>query len=360
MYDFALSPECELIRDAAVQFAGEHLRPGGRASEEAGGPDAELAARFHDAAFAELELPESMDGSGLGPLDKAIVLEALSFGDAPLALGLDGLGPALYPLTEMGGERGLELIAGNRTRGVRGWVVIDDESERFSVSGDRIQGTWPWVPANTLDLLVVLRGDEAFVVTEGIGATPIKACAGRAAGAAELAVDGPIAVRFESARGSERARARLRLYASSLLVGIADAALKYAITYTQERVVFGRPIAHHQGIAFLIAELATRVDGARLALWQAAWALGQEGDPTSAAAHAFMDAIEIALACGEQGVQLLGGHGYVQDHPSEKWMREARTFAQLWGGRDAALHDLAERVMDASAEVGFAVPAWGG
>ena len=149
------------------------------------------------------------------------------------------------------------------------------------------------------------------------------------------------------------------MYASSLLVGIADAALKYAITYTQERVAFGRPIAHHQGVAFLIAELATRVDGARLALWQAAWALGQDGDPTAAAAHAFMDASEIALACGEQGVQLLGGHGYMQDHLSEKWMREARTFAQLWGGRDAALDDLADRVMAASARVGFAVPAWG-
>jgi alkylation response protein AidB-like acyl-CoA dehydrogenase len=358
MYDFALSPESELIRAAAAQFAAERLRPAGRPSEDAGELDSGLVAQSSEAGFAALELHESLDGLGLGPVDKAIVFEALAFGDAPLALALDGLGPALYPLTEMGGGRGLELVAGQRRVGMRGWVVIDDEGASFSIEGDRIRGTWPWVPANALDLLVVLRGDEAFVVTEGIALTPIKTCAGRAAGAAELSVDGKIVERFESMQGGRRARARLRIYASSMLVGIADAALQYAITYTQERVAFGRPIAHHQGVAFLVAELATQLDGARLSLWQAAWALGEEGDPTGAAAHAFMDAIDAALACGEQGVQLLGGHGYMQDHPSEKWMREARTFSQLWGGRDAALDDLAERVMETSAKVGFAVPGW--
>lgn len=365
MYDFAISPETELIRSAAVQFAEGHLRPAGRASETAGAPESDVAARFAETGFAELELPESLDGSALGPIDKAIVLEALAFGDAPLALALDGLGPALYPLAEMGGERGLALIAEyarHDGRAARGWVVIDDDADRFTIDigTGRIRGAWPWVPASKLDILVVLRGPDAFVVTEGIVATPIKACAGRAAGAVEITLEGPIAAHFESPTGSKRARARLRVYASSLLIGIANAAFQYAIAYAQERIVFGRPIAHHQGIAFLIAEMATRLDGARLALWQAAWALGEEGDPTAAAAHAFMDAIEIALECGEQGVQLLGGHGYTQDHPSEKWMREARTFAQIWGGRDAALQDLAERVMGASEKVGFAVPAWGG
>ncbi len=362
MYDFAISAESELVRGAAVQFAKEHLRRLGRASEDAGEPLAEVVSRFVETGFPEVEWPASMDGSGLDPLDKAIVLEALAFGDAPLTLALDGLGPAFYPLVEMGGTRGLDFVAEHRGCPARAWVVIDDDGERFSIDEDsgRIQGAWPWVPRRELELLVVLRGDEAYVVSEGIAATPIKACAGRAAGALEVAVDGPIEAHFESPNGSRRARARLRIYASSLLLGIADATLKYAVAYTQERIVFGRPIAHHQGIAFLLAELATRLDGARLALWQAAWALGEDGDPTAAAAHAFMDAIEVALDCGEQGVQLLGGHGYTQDHPAEKWMREARTFAQLWGGRDAALQDLTDRVMGASAKVGFAVPAWGG
>jgi alkylation response protein AidB-like acyl-CoA dehydrogenase len=95
------------------------------------------------------------------------------------------------------------------------------------------------------------------------------------------------------------------------------------------------------------------LDAAELSLLRAAWSLTRDGDPTEACAAAFLDASDVALEAGEQGVQLLGGHGYMQDHPSEKWMREARVISQLWGGRALALDDLVPPLGGRAASMSF-------
>jgi len=142
----------------------------------------------------------------------------------------------------------------------------------------------------------------------------------------------------EDAAQLTRGVARTRCYAAALVVGIARAAMEYAARYTQERVVFGKPIAHHQAPAFLLADMRTGIEAAHLALWRAA-TLVERDDPTApaAAAGAFGEAADQVLFVTREAVQLLGGHGFITDHPVEKWMRDARTLALLWGGRDAAL-----------------------
>jgi alkylation response protein AidB-like acyl-CoA dehydrogenase len=106
--------------------------------------------------------------------------------------------------------------------------------------------------------------------------------------------------------------------------------------YATERTAFGRPIAHHQAMAFLIADLATAVDVARLAAWHAAAVLDRGDTAEWHAAAALAEAAEQALVVGPSAVQILGGHGFMKDHPVEKWMRDIRTLAQLGGGRDEA------------------------
>jgi alkylation response protein AidB-like acyl-CoA dehydrogenase len=101
-------------------------------------------------------------------------------------------------------------------------------------------------------------------------------------------------------------------------------------------MAFGRPIAHHQGLAFLLADMAMAVEGARLALWGAAVAGGEDDGGARRAAWALAEAAEQALFVGPSAVQVLGGHGFMKDHPVEKWMRDIRTLALLAGGRDAA------------------------
>lgn len=362
MFEFDLTDEEELIRDTAGDFAGEQLFAHFREYESQGAVPEPLVKTFTETGFPKIEVPERMGGSELSSLAKALVLEALARGDAAATIALDGVGPALYPLMEYGGSDA-EALAEKllATLGARGWVVIDNEENRFETAEGRVRGSWPWVPAESLDVLVILKDGAAWVITEGMQLEHLKPAALQAAGSSSLTLDAPVALTLGAdAKAWARTLARLRVYASALLVGTAGASLDYAIAYTQERVAFGRPIAHHQGLAFLIAELAHRIDGARLALWRACWALEQEGDPTEAAASAYLDAIDVGLEMGEQGVQLLGGHGYVTDHPVEKWMREGRTLSLLWGGRAAALDDATAGLFRSSAQVGFSLPRWEG
>ena len=128
----------------------------------------------------------------------------------------------------------------------------------------------------------------------------------------------------------------------------AGAALAETIGYTTERVVFGKPVAHHQGNAFDLAHAAARVHGARLAVRDAAAAFdGEEpdagvlGDPGVAGD----DGGRVHLATN-LGIQLLGGHGFIVDHLAEKRFREARMLAMLAGARDAAELDVAAFVLD--------------
>jgi len=121
--------------------------------------------------------------------------------------------------------------------------------------------------------------------------------------------------------------------------------------YATERTAFGRPIAHHQALAFLIADLATAVDIARLAVWRAAAALDRGESAEWEGASALAEAAEQALFVGPNAVQILGGHGFMKDHPVEKWMRDIRTLAQMAGGRDEA--ELACATLAPERDVGF-------
>ncbi len=360
VYDLTLPEELVLLERSLSAFARLRLAPALRDHEDAGGlPDA-LADELRDLELAALDVPRSAGGAGLGPLAKVVALEALARVDAAAALALDGLGPAVAPLVEVGGARGIDVVRRARESGARGVVLIDDRAENVGVREHRAVGRWPWapVPATGHHLIVLLEGPRVHVLGAGVALAPVPSLALQAAGSSELVIDAEVVATFEEPRGAARARARVRLYAAALLVGVGGASLGLAASYTQERVAFGRPVAHHQGVAFLLAELATRLDAARLTLHRAAWALEQDGDPTEAAAQAHMDAIDASLAAGEEGVQLLGGHGYMQDHPAEKWMREARTLSLLFGGRDAALDDLSERVLSMRSRASLDVAPW--
>jgi alkylation response protein AidB-like acyl-CoA dehydrogenase len=316
MIDFALSDEERLLQETARRFAEERLAPALRAHERARGVTPEVAARF---AALGLE--------GAGPFGRALVLEELAAVDPGAATALDGPGPAAHVLA----EAGLPLEPGMRG------VAIDDSDERFRVADGRIDGTTAWVPADRIDVAVVLQPARALVVRSGWRLTPLDACGLGAAGGASLVLDAaPVATVVDRPAALARARARIRTDVAALLVGAARGALRYAIAYATERTAFGRPIAHHQGLAFLLVDLATGVDVARLAVQRAAAVL-ERGEPAEqVAATALAEAAEQALAVGPGAVQVLGGHGFMKDHPVEKWMRDIRTLAQLAGGRDAA------------------------
>ena len=120
---------------------------------------------------------------------------------------------------------------------------------------------------------------------------------------------------------------------------LTDAA-GFSRTYALDRVAFGKPIAHHQALAFLIVDMYVAVERVGLLIEDAARAIDAADDrAVGAAAAAFVDAVEASRFVGSNGVQILGGHGFMRDFPVEKAMRDARALGLLAGGCDAARED---------------------
>ncbi|WP_343426592.1 acyl-CoA dehydrogenase family protein [Candidatus Amarolinea dominans] len=118
---------------------------------------------------------------------------------------------------------------------------------------------------------------------------------------------------------------------SALAVGQARAAYDYAREYAKEREAFGEPIASRQAIAFILANMAIEIDATRLMTWEAAWKLDQGRDATREAYLARMQADQMVMNVTDGAVQVLGGHGYVKEHPVEMWLRNGRGFGTLTG-----------------------------
>ena len=334
VFAFALSDEERLLQETARRFAHDRLQPALRAHERARGVPSALVAEFAALGLDAVDVPAAAGGHGLGAFARCLVLEELAAVDPGAAVALDGAGLALLALV----EGGLEALVAELRRepGCRG-VVIEDVERRLTVRDGRLIGEHPWVPADRVAVAVVFQTERAFVVREGFGLAPIAACGLEAAGASRLTFDqAPIAATLEEPHVLARGRARARTAVAALLVGAARGAHQYAMRYAAERTAFGRPIAHHQALAFLIADLATAVDVGRLAVWRAAAALDRGERAEWEAASALAEAAEQALFVGPNAVQILGGHGFMKDHPVEKWMRDIRTLAQLAGGRDEA------------------------
>ena len=126
--------------------------------------------------------------------------------------------------------------------------------------------------------------------------------------------------------------AAMQVTNAALGIGVARAAFEYSRDYAKEREAFGVKIAQKQAIAFTLAEMATEIEAARLLTWEAAWKLDNGKEDAFVAAHlANTAAADMAMMVTDRAVQILGGHGYIRDHPVEMWMRNGRGFATFTG-----------------------------
>ena len=353
MFDLQLDEELELLVETARSFAREELSPRLREAESARGPDPGVCASFAEIGLAALELPEACGGAGLGALARVLVNEELAAGDVGAAVALDPLGPALYPLLELGGETALKELALPllAREGARA-VLVAAAAAELEVGADAVSGAVPWVPADRVDLLVVLDSEGAVALQSGIETEPLRGAGLRAAGASALRLqNAPIVARWRGREQAGRALARARLYLASLLVGVLRQTCEFTRDYALQRVAFGRPIAHHQALAFLLVDMHAAVDGARLLLHEAAWNADRGRANAALSATAFIEAIDASRCVGPNGVQILGGHGFMQDYPVEKYMRESRALGLLLGGVDAAREEAGRALCDAGAPV---------
>lgn len=336
MIDFSIGDDAAMLLDAVERFSRDHLIPHAREAEAARGPAADAVAIYERLGLMGLEAP----GEGLGLTGRCLVNEVLGRGDAGAALALDRLGAAAYAFWAVDDRESVAAILDDPAR--RAWLAIPEDG-RVSATERTASGILHFAPAGVTDL-VMLTPMGIAVVRSGIEEAPVRGAGLKAAAPVRLTLnDAPVA-RFHR-RPTAPVLAQARLYTASLLLGIMDAAASYARDYAQERVAFGRPIAHHQGLTFLLTDMNTAVAGSRLLIREAAWRLdvatdrAEAADAVEAAAAAFAETAEQAAFVGPSAVQVLGGVGFMQDYPVEKHMREARALGLLHGGIGLARSD---------------------
>jgi alkylation response protein AidB-like acyl-CoA dehydrogenase len=125
--------------------------------------------------------------------------------------------------------------------------------------------------------------------------------------------------------------ASMQVAIAAMAIGLSKAAMDYALPYAKEREVWGVPIAQRQSIAFMLAEMAIEIESIRLLVWEAAWRLDESLDASKEAYLALTGAADMAMMTTDRAVQVLGGHGYIREHPVELWMRNGRGIGSMTG-----------------------------
>lgn len=341
MIDFSCGQELDLVADTAKRFAAERLLPAQRDFErQRAVPDA-LLREAQEIGFDRIDWPESCGGAGLGAVARALVGEHLAAGCPGAALALQPLGSVAQALLVFGGEAALRAHALPLLRrpGARAALVFDPHGAWRSERG-ALSGSLAWLPGDRVDLLALLSRSGLQLISSGIHLTPVPGAGLRAAGASELRVErAPVDAAWVDPDAAALALAHARLQIAALLVGQMHAAAEYARRYALSRVAFGRPIAHHQALAFLLVDMHTAVDAARQLLHEAAWRIDAARPASQAAATALIEAVENAVFIGPNAVQILGAAGFMRDYPVEKQLRELRALGLLLGGADAARDD---------------------
>ena len=357
MIDFELDEEQQLIRETVASFAAEQIRPAAREADETGVIPEALVKAAWDLGLIQGSVPESYGGYASGEpsaVTGAIVAEGLAEGDLAIALHL--LSPRLVvdPVLRLGSEEQKQAIlpaymgdrfAPGSAAVVEPWLgfhftkmrtTARRDGSHWVIDGDKCQAVLAASAPHVVVYAATDGGIGAFVVASG---TP-----GMTIGEREknLGLRGleTFEIRFDGCRVPASARLggdatpmlrRARVAQSAMAVGIAKASLEYAITYAKDRDAFGVKIAQKQAIAFMIADMATETEAARLLNFEAAWNLdqGSEGAREVAIAHRY--SADMAMAVTDNGLQVLGGHGFIRDHPVEMWARNARGFAIFEG-----------------------------
>jgi alkylation response protein AidB-like acyl-CoA dehydrogenase len=357
---FDLTAEQREIRDLCRDFALREIRPVAQEVDEA---DTEMPWEvWYKAAALGLTsfmLPEEYGGGGLNDcLTGCIVQEELCFGCSGIGNLITSGGFFAEPILVLGSEeqkrRWLEPLTGGRPPlGALATTEPGSGSDAASIQttaerrGDAyaLRGQKTWISNGGLAEYYVVfatvepgarsRGVTAFVVErEDAGVSfgpPMKKMGQRAIVNAEMFLedaelpgDRRLGEEGEGFSGLMQTFDRSRITLGAAATGLARAALEYATEYSKTREQFGKPISQHQAVAFRLADMATRVDAARLLVWRAARRLDAGETVTKEAAMAKLFASETAMWCTWAAVQTLGGWGYSREYPVEKWMRDAK------------------------------------
>jgi acyl-CoA dehydrogenase len=361
--DFTLTDEQKNLRDLAHDFAEKEIRPVAWEYDKEGTWPQDVIEKAHEVGLMNTHVPEEYGGAGLDYLDGCLIEEELAWGCSGIqtSLGANGLAgaPVLLGGSEEVKKEFFEALtaepklasfcltepgacsdsSGMRTKAVKkGDKYVLTGSKCFITNGQ--YADYYTVYAKT-DMDAGHRGISAFLVKRDDSVVIDKKedkMGQRASNTAtvtfnETEVDAKYLLAEEN-KGFKLAMMtldRTRPGVAAMATGIARAAFEFATEYSKERVQFGVPIAMHQAIQFMIADMATKVHLSRLATWNSAVLLDQGKRNTLESSHAKRFAADTAMEVTTDAVQIYGGYGFIKEYPVEKLMRDAKIM-QLYEG----------------------------
>ncbi|MFN2264922.1 MAG: acyl-CoA dehydrogenase family protein [Anaerolineales bacterium] len=360
MYAFEPSEEQKMLVDAIHRYTVNDLRPAAHDADEGGDLPGNLVEKGWELGVLQASIPEQFGGFGdHSAVTGVLAAEELAWGDLAGAFAV--LTPGLFALpiflcgSEEQKKKYLPPVIEAEWKPYSAAMVEPhfdfdpqefrttavESGEDYLITGEKV--FVPYAPqAETLIVYAQLDGKaQGFILDAnaagveiedrqslmGINALPLYKMHFN-----EVRL--PKVNRLGGEDGHEFAPIidASRIATAALGVGLSKAALEYSRDYALERDVFGVKVAQKQAIAFMLAEMATEIEAIRLLTWEAAWLVDAEKEEASREAYlACIGAIDMAMMVTDRAVQILGGHGYIREHPVEMWMRCGRGLATFTG-----------------------------
>lgn len=360
VFDLTPTEDEQLLVDVVTELATDVLRPAAADADAACAAPPEVLAAGREIGLPILGLPESLGGilEERSAVAGVLVAEALARGDLGLAVASLAPGSVATALGLWGSDAQqqtyLPAFAGDDVPAAA--LALSEPSVLFdaltpattarrTAGGFVLDGVKSAVPRGAdAELFIVgamLEGHATlFLVEAGAPGLEVEADPSmgvRAAGLAKLHLGG-VQVPTDAVLGATdgttyAACVRLsRLAWCALAVGVGQAVLDYVTPYVKEREAFGEPVAHRQSVAFMVADMTIELQAMRLLTWKAASRAAAGKDVARSVALARSLCTDKGMRIGLDGVQLLGGHGFVKEHPVERWYRDLRAIGVMEGG----------------------------
>jgi acyl-CoA dehydrogenase len=361
--DFTLTDEQKDLRELAHSFAQKEMRPVAWDYDRDGTWPQDIIEKAWEVGLMNAHIPEAYGGPGLDYLSSCLIEEEVGWGCSGIGTTLMSNGLASAPVMLGGSEevkkRYLGMLteepklasfcltepdAGSDVSGMKTSAVR--KGDRYVLNGSKCfitnggYASWYVVYAKT-DKDAGHRGISAFLVPRDDTVIVDKKedkMGQRASNTAtitfndtEVPADNLLGEENKGFKLAMMTLDRTRPGVAAMAVGIARAAFEFASDYAKERVQFGVPIAMHQAVAFMIADMSTKVEAARLLVWKSAAELDQGVRNTLTSSHAKRFAADTAMEVTVDAVQVYGGYGFIKEYPVEKLMRDAKIM-QLYEG----------------------------
>ncbi len=364
MVNFELSSEQRQFQSLAREFAENEIAPRAAYHDRTGEFPKEICQMAWELGLMNVQIPSEFGGPGLSCFEAGLIAEEIACGCTGIGTAMEANGLAIAPVAMAGNhdqkKRFLEPMmndlmfaaycvtepfAGSDVAGIK--TTAKRVGDEYVINGQKMWITnggvasWYYVLAIT-DPERGHKGISAFIVPrecDGIEVGKKESNMGQRASDTRAISFVDVKVPATNLLGAEGEGFKISMAAfdhtrplvSCAAVGLARSAMKHAVRYATERHTFGKPIANHQSINFLLADMDKDIEAARLLCWHACWLKDQGLRNTREAAIAKAFAADVAMKVSMDAVQVFGGYGYSNEYPVEKLMRDAKIF-QIYEG----------------------------